>query len=303
MKDPLHQKFVELGRERNRITYKLLSLLPEIFKRRIYEKEGYVSIYEYAGKLAGLSYGVVEKTLSTVKNLEGKPSLQKAVETQGIHKVALVAKLASPETDAAWADKVNNMSKNALAELAKEVRAKKGEIDSLCQAAPTPIKIELDKEMQFMFLKLKKQIGDYLSNKETMRRILKTMTGENFAEEKNPRGRIRAKNIENDKGAEMTNDSAIMRYIPAKEKRAALSKSKEKCAYPHYNRPADLLHHRERFHEKRSHKSIIPLCKAHHEFAHNGLIANESKDQQNWRLKIDEGVLTHSDALFRSYRL
>jgi hypothetical protein len=56
------------------------------------------------------------------KNLKGKPHLQKAVESEGIHKVALVAKLATPASDAAFADKVRNMSKLSLEELTRELR-------------------------------------------------------------------------------------------------------------------------------------------------------------------------------------
>ncbi len=291
MKNSLHQKFVDLGRERNKITYKLLALLPEIYKMRIYKKECYATIYEYAGKLAGLSHGVVEKTLSTYKNLDGKPYLQKAVETHGIHKVALVVKLANHKTDAAWADKVKNMSKTALAELAREVRMKRDDAADVataeaCVASPVSIKIELDDEMQFMFLKLKKRLGNNLSNKEVMRRILRKLT----TKEKNPRGQIKA-----------VSKGVVKRYVPAQQKRASLVKSEGKCAYPSCNRPSDLLHHRQRFHELRSHESIIPLCKTHHEFAHNGLIANEKADMKNWRLSIDDGVHTYSDAMFRGY--
>jgi len=296
MKNSLHQKFIDLGRERNKITYKLLALLPKIYKMHIDKKEGYATIYEYAGKLAGLSHGVVEKTLRTNKNLDGKPYLQKAVETQGIHKVALVVKLATSKTDAAWADKVENMSKTALAELAQEVRMKHGNAANVatagaCAAAPVSIKIELNAEMQFMFLKLKKQFGDNLSNKEVMRRILRKLT----MEEKNPRGWIKT-----EKGQCV---KSVTRYVPVQQKRTVLGRSNGKCSYPGCNRPSDMLHNRGRFYEKQSHHSVVPLCKIHHEFAHNGLISNEKAGEQNWRLNIDEGVHTYSDAMFRGYKM
>ena len=121
----IHKKFVKLGRERNRVTYKLLALLPTICKQRIYAIEGYATIHEYAGKLAGLSPGVVDKTLRIGKYLENKPELQKKIETEGIHKVAIVARLATPDTDFDFADKVSNMSKNSLQDLSRELRRKR----------------------------------------------------------------------------------------------------------------------------------------------------------------------------------
>lgn len=108
--------------------------------------------------------------------------------------------------------------------------------------------------------------------------------------QKNPRGQIKA-----------ASEGVVKRYVPAQQKRAALIKSDGKCAYPGCNRPSDLLHHRQRFHELWSHQSIVPLCKTHREFAHNGLIANEKADIQNWQLNIDEGVHTYSDAMSRDY--
>ena len=100
----LHRKFQKLGNERNRLTYQLLNLLPEINNLRVYEKYGYSSIIAYAGVVGGLSEGVVKKRLNLEKNLKDKPNLKKAVATQGVHKVAIVAKLATPETEKEWDD-------------------------------------------------------------------------------------------------------------------------------------------------------------------------------------------------------
>ena len=92
------------------------------------------------------------------------------------------------------------------------------------------------------------------------------------------------------------------RYIPAHQKKAALSKSAGKCAYPGCLRPVDHFHHTKRYSEKRDHQSIMPLCKAHHEVAHNGLIGNEEGAVSKWRLNMEAGVNTYADAKFRAYR-
>jgi hypothetical protein len=330
----LHKEFVRLGRERHKLTYKLLAILPKIYKLEIYKKYNFSSIYEYASKFAGIQCSIVDKTLQLNKNLRGKPHLQKAVESEGIHKVALVAKLATPASDAAFADKVKNIRKQSLEEFAREIRAKKkignsGANDmtffssschtapnqdvpftSLCHAAPSTIKIELDDEMQFLFLKLKKKYGNHLSNKEVLRKILKET--QNSHSQKFSRGEIKKEISTGVNRQQKTAKKALdrkavaqkahTRYIPAHQKKAALQRSAGKCAYPGCLKPADHFHHTKRFSETRDHRSITPLCKTHHEFAHNGLIGNEEMATHKWLLNVEAGVNSYADAQFRACR-
>lgn len=119
--ESLHLKFVKLGSDRRKLTNELLALLPEIYEKKIYRKYA-ATIVEYAGKFGGLSKGVVLKRLRLEKYLEEKPLLKEAIKTEGVHKVALVANLATAETEAIWVDKLKNMSKAAVQELSKERR-------------------------------------------------------------------------------------------------------------------------------------------------------------------------------------
>ena len=120
----LHQKFKQLGKSRHKITYKLLALIPEIYEKKIFCKHKCATIYEYAGKYAGLPKSVVKKTLELEKYLEEKPMLKKTIAEVGVHKISIVASLATPETDAIWAKRVRIMSKDALQMLCKELRMK-----------------------------------------------------------------------------------------------------------------------------------------------------------------------------------
>lgn len=270
----LHKEFVRLGRERNKITYKLLALLPKIYESQVFEQEGYANIYDYAAKIAGLSPGVVKKVLKIENKLKGMPHLQKTVETQGIHKVGIVAGLATKENEEELADKVENMSKAALQEYSKENR---GNVTVKWQ-------VELDKEMMHMFLKLKKQLGKNLNNKECLRKILECMLNGSADQEK-----VNHLKQEEDQGQEKDNPkrkqklspnpsprqfiipgekvNGITRYIPVKVKRQL----GDKCTYPCCHRPAEVIHHPQRFSEEANHNNLKSLCKLHHEFAHNGV--------------------------------
>ena len=308
----LHQEFVKLGNDRRKLSNELLALLPEIYEKEIYKKYA-ATIVEYAGKFGGLSKGVVLKRLRLEKYLWDKPSLKEAIKTEGVHKIDLVAKLATPATENIWLDKVQNMSKAALQELSKEVRAKEGEgedvnrqnlfgevvAENLCKAVPVKITLELDEEMTGMFLKLKQKFGGNLSNKEVIKKILEVT--EAAAAKRARQGQV---NLENKVQFAKTipgDTSRITRYIPVKIKQEIIANSRGLCTYPNCNRAAEVFHHRERFATNKSHESVIHLCKIHHEFMHNGLVGNE--ENENWSLQLGERGLQKTDQLYREYRL
>lgn len=253
----LHKQFVQLGRERNRITYKLLALLPQINEQKIYEQEGYGNIYEYAARIAGLSSGVVSKALKLEEKLKDKPHLQKAVETHGINKVGIIAGFATKENEKELAEKVVYMSKPALQEYSKEVR---GKVTASWQ-------VELDKEMMFMFLKLKKKFGENMSNKECLRKILETMNENSEEPSKKSKPQRKAKKPTEILGDFLKPRLKITRYITVQERKNLT----DRCSHPGCHRPADVIHHPNRFSQSTNHKNLKSLCKYHHEFAHNGI--------------------------------
>ncbi|MBT6068993.1 hypothetical protein HOG48_04520 [Candidatus Peregrinibacteria bacterium] len=304
----IHHEFVNLGRQRNKLTYQLLSLLPKIYKENIYLKYRCATIYEYAGKYAGLSNSVVKKTLKLEESLEGKPHLREIIKTQGIHKVALIAKLATTETDETFAKNVENMSRNALQELSKELRTKRnsdgddGDDDgdsngrNFCQAAQGEFTIQLDPEMQLLFLKIKKRLekeqGVGLSNKSAFKNMLEKINdacSDGYNESGVPPHESRDdKKFSGEKlGVSKEIPANGKRYISAKQKRRVLTKTNGKCTYPGCNKPSEHFHHRDRFSVSKNHNSIVPICKAHHEFAHNGLILNEKMEPDRWELMLE----------------
>ena len=360
-KKNLHHKFVQLGRQRHKLKNELLALLPEIYEKGIFRKYA-GSIIEYAGRYGDIAKSTVIKRLRLEKNLEDKPELKAAIKEVGMHKVAIVARLATAETDSAFADKVRNMSKSAVQTLAKELREKeiikkdvKNEYDgdlfemnveieedevktgnsAKCCAKPERIKIELDEEMSFMFLKLKKKMGKYLSNKRVMRLILEKVVDEEFASKKKIVGKKKAR-IKAEKQALLKSHTGVTsavkkknsesknsktknlkiqknihkqnflqkepRPIRAHQKRIALAQTNGKCTYPGCNKPAENFHHTDRYSESQNHGSVKPVCRDHHEFAHNGLIKNEFKCAENWQLDVEARPKHEADYQYRKFR-
>ncbi|MFA6917800.1 MAG: hypothetical protein WC285_03115 [Candidatus Gracilibacteria bacterium] len=408
----LHHEFLRLGGMRHKLKNRMLAILPEIYKSGIYKKYA-GSIVEYAGKFGDIAKTTVMKRLRLEKNLEDKPFLKAVIEKVGVHKVALVAKIATSETDKIFAEKVENMSRVAVQSLSKELRAgeaglcngNRGEssdggwnggdlghdrfmkngcgqlnfegyvsgesleqtnFDSnhsqLCRAVPRTAKIELDEESTFLLMKLKAKLGKHLSDQEFLKLVLKerveqefpvvvkqngarkpeksekeigkkvssqnavklkmalcrekvakeNVTGDTFEQEAKQSNksfhsqsggesfsRTRESVSENNEipvfppggrtGTGMTetgNSQEITRYIRAFKKRETIAQTNGKCSYPNCNFPFQILHHVDRFSESRSHDSVIPLCKIHHEFAHNNLIKNENLNTKRWGLVV-----------------
>ena len=304
----LHKEFVKTAFDINKMKNKLMSLLLEIYEKEIYKKYNCESIFEYGFKYARLSKNVVEKGIRTLRNLKDKPCLKKMIETQGIHKVALVATLADEKTDKIFAEHVENMSKPALAELAKEVRAKRNSaffddakkrvdpVDELgdsssdaknnfnmkrCQAVNKKIKIELDEETEILFLRLKKKYAKESSNKYALKVLLKKMA--DLVEGKGGDGAKRKHPLSSGKNSTRN----YSRYIKSFQKQELLRDHNHTCVYPKCNKPYEVIHHRTAFSFDRRHENVIPLCKTHHEFAHNGLIAHELELPKNWKLNIN----------------
>ncbi|MBI4995218.1 HNH endonuclease [Candidatus Peregrinibacteria bacterium] len=79
------------------------------------------------------------------------------------------------------------------------------------------------------------------------------------------------------------------RHIPTKIKKILYQKFAGRCAWPECIKLPKIFHHTLRFSLNPSHDSdnIVPLCKNHEQLAHHGLIENEEKSPENWRLKTE----------------
>lgn len=305
----LHEQFVQLGRQKFELERKLAALIPQIYKQEIYKK--YASdIYEYCRIYAGLSFGVVQKILQTFKRIQDKPALIQAVEKIGIHKVALVANVVTAENQHVVAERIEKMSKAAVEQFAKDFRREQKKM--LFGEVSEVVKIELDEEMQFLFNKLKKEImkkenASEMSNKEALRKILIEMnTSKNVMVINNgdnnvvkPEFKIKTQIPQTSKSIPgerfKKTEQNISRNIPASRKREVVTETAGKCVVNHCQKPFDHIHHVVPFSINKSHNSIVPICKEHHEMAHNGLL-----DLQKNKVEIKN--LSSVDLVYRKFR-
>ncbi|MDA1060719.1 MAG: hypothetical protein O3B47_02920, partial [bacterium] len=66
-------------------------------------------------------------------------------------------------------------------------------------------------------------------------------------------------------------------------------------------KPYDHLHHTTPYAYSRDHETLIPLCKNHHEFMHNGLVGFQGSDPEKWKLSLHTQT-NYYDYLYRKAR-
>jgi len=105
---------------------KFEELLPEVMKRDLYKKKRFISIYEFAAKVGGLSYDAVDEVLRVYKQLEDKPKLKALVVEFGWSKLRIVSGIATVDTDESWAEKVRVLPKSSLETIVRDFRRQEG---------------------------------------------------------------------------------------------------------------------------------------------------------------------------------
>lgn len=270
----LHQQFKHYGGLSLKYRNKCIGMLPEIYNTGIYRRYGFHTIYEYGSKLAGLSHDTIRKVLNLHEQLKDAPVLRAELEQGqiGWSKIKTVASIVKPDNEQILVEKIKTMPKSALEVLVREVKKSDPGVSPTWKEAAKPdflvkfdMKLHRKTEAKLRILKkrLEKESGQILSWNETISKICDLLEPEVKAPRK-------------------TKPAKKSRYIPVVAKRTVA----KTCCYPGCFKPADVIHHPERYALVRNHENLKPLCKNHHELAHNGCIANEGKDPKYWHAQL-----------------
>jgi len=231
-------------------------------------EKGFENIYEYARILAGMSVNAVNAALWVGRKVEDKPELKKVIEEKGIGAIRPIANLATPETDAFWAEKAREMSVHTLETYAKEFKKS-------CHVAKRYY------ENQNLFSDLNIQVKPKIAEK------LNKLKGQGSWDDLMEKFiSLYEEKLEANKPIPQEN---AKRYVHAKIEKYALAKTNNTCAFPGCIKKYKYLHHTNRFALTHEHNpdTLIPLCKAHERMAHAGLIENENQSPENWKIKLE----------------
>ena len=321
----LHQQFSEYGKNAKEWLRKCALLLPEIEAKQVWRRKGFSSIYEYAAKLAGMSRYAVDDALRVLQRIEDKPVLKKLVAELGISRVRTVATIATPETQEFWAQKVQTMSKHTLATYIHDIRLESGP-GPASQSVKINISLKLNPDLAKRLEKLKAAGNIEL----LLERFLDEVENEAGAEQPeqqahglpnqsvslpadNKKFIAKAKVATNKKltSTPATKPQPVFtssRYIPAAIRHYVINKYHGCCAYQTCKHPYKILHHTQRFALEQVHDPdrLMPLCKQHERIIHQGLIKNEEKQPEQWRLleEAEQGGAKYEvDKLVMSRRL
>lgn len=261
MSDEKLYELCKLYGERARLwRQKFAGLLPEVFRRRLYEKKGFGSIYEFAAKLAGMSERQVDVVLNLEKKFEDKPVLKNMLETGevSINKLARVASIATTENENFWSTQVKLLPNRALEILVRDEQSAGNEnlhVHHANDKTETAQVLQLSSEVQQKLLELQNKGID-----------INTLLLE-FLEKRE----LEIAQKKEELSARSSRGEATSRYIPVKIRKLLKQEHGEKCSIKTCTHPAEQIHHSQRYALSKTHDPhyLAPLCKNHHKIAHS----------------------------------
>ena len=255
------EKLYELAKlyGRNALVWrqKFMGLLPEVEKRKLYERKNFGSIFEFAYKLAGLSEQQVRTALNLEKRFEGLPVLR-GLLVEGkvsINKLVRVASIATVENEGELAEALQLLPQKALETFVRDGRCENenGLGNPLFGA----------KSLRAHDLKLSEEVTEKLLELQEKGLDVNGLLLE-FLEK-------RESEIEEEKEAICeTLEEAKSRPVPARTKKVLAKEHGKKCSIQTCKKPAEELHHTQTFALSKRHdpRYLAPLCREHHVIAH-----------------------------------
>ena len=258
---------------------KFIGLLPEVERRKLYEKKGFVSVFEFAAKMAGVSREQVQRVLQLDRKFDDKPILKDALINGEIsaNKLAKIAAIATVENQDILLNQSKILNCRALETLARDVRNEhesggRMRRESGNQNGLFETKIE-DESVHVNTLAKVENLAKLNLSDEVVEKLLELKDrGLDLNELILEFLEKREKEIEGKKleiAREM--EGAVSRHIPTKVKKVIRDEYGTKCALTNCKKSAEALHHTARFCLTKEHNPyfMAPLCREHHEIAHS----------------------------------
>jgi len=253
---------------------KFTGLLPEVDRRRLYERKGFSTVFEFAFKLCGLSIDQVRLALNLEKRFDDMPVLKKMLEggEVSINKLARVVSIATTENEAELAEKIRVLPKSALETLVRDEKRAINEnglhkpqrplFGSLPEqtSANDIVPEHLPGQTFELAPDVTEQLNELHSKEINVNELLRKFLKQRKEEIEKKKEEI----------AEKTQPTSS-RYVPAKVKEVLHQEHGTKCSIPTCQKPAEVIHHTQTFGLSHTHdpRFMAPLCHEHHMIAHS----------------------------------
>lgn len=281
---------VQFGSRALKWRRKFTGLLPEVARRKLYEKKGFHSIFEFAYKLAGLSEKQVRRCLNLETRFEKLPHLKNLL-TNGeasLNKLARVASIANEVTDEELAEKVMTLPQGALETLVRDVKVTNNSRDfnsneirktDKANSLNMPLFEGENVRTHTLNFELSQEVIEKLNHlnfqghdvNKIILELLEKRRAE-IEERKEKLGQEAIERRETKKTALAPGEKiAPSRYISVKIRKVLKEEYGTKCSIPHCPKPATGDHHSQRLALVKIHdpRYIAPMCKEHHAIAHS----------------------------------
>lgn len=277
---------------------KFIGLLPEVNKRKLYEKK-FVSIFHFAAVMAGVSREQVQIALNLAKTFEQMPHLFDLLVNGivSVNKLRRVTSIATIYNEQELANLVQTLSKPALETfvrdiLVKQARDREAKIveakieDGLFEPQTNIISWPGPDSEYTTKVQNPQQFEEYVSNPPLNNSVKKKLNElaqkgidindlievalaqrehELAADKQEAAEKAKEKLI-----AQIVEGKEVSRAVPAETNRLLKKEFGTKCAVQTCNKPSQEIHHADRFALSQIHDPhfMAPLCKQHHQIAH-----------------------------------
>lgn len=294
---------------------KFAGLVPEVYRRGIYKRKGFISIYEFAKKLAGMSERTVDKIINLSRKFEDKPSLREKLEngSVGWSKLEKVASVATKETEKAWAEKVDVLGTRSLEIYVQEFKRNSAsvinelfpehvfEVSAHVSHAEHNLSFreewktfsflispQIEQKLRSLKQRFEKKNKQALAWNEAMAEIIKIVDGKESSKNQKAEKVIRLCPDCVKKRADIAEGEKIVtRYIPSEVRLIIQMRSRGQCEFQNCPQPGAIYHHTRRFALRKNHdpEFIRFLCKAHEGILQAGFIENEESAPYSWKIR------------------
>lgn len=278
------------GRRARLWRQKFAGLLPEVYKRRLFEKKGYGSIFEFAAKLAGMSQDHVRLVLNLERRFEDKPILKNMLENGevSVSKMAKVASIATAENQEFLATQIKLLPRAALETLVRDINHEAVHQNALyepkneCKSVPGNTNWSHNCENvnqhqnqhqddPYLNTEVRQKLFTLQQKGIDINALLLEFLEKRELEIAQEKERLARKSESPSFAPDNGKAKSHSRHISAEIKNILKQEFGEKCSLPHCMRPAETIHHTQRFALSGNHNPyfLAPLCEEHHAIAHS----------------------------------
>lgn len=282
---------------------KFAGLLPEVYKRKLFEKKGYGSIFEFAAKLAGISQDQVRLVLNLERRFEDRPILKGMLENGevSVNKLARVASVVSNNNEEFWASQAKLLPSRALETLIKDEKfanqaahehefapSQQDDFSSSATASQNGLQ-KPQNDLKSLHvqtananfpwsvteLKLSHEVQQKLLNIQQkgidINALLLEFLEKRELEIAQEKEQLAQESESAAREQILAQNKKPSRHIPQAIKNLLKQEFGEKCAVPTCMKSSETIHHTRRFALSSNHNPyfLAPLCEEHHAIAHS----------------------------------